>query len=61
MRAACPRRFILLAERGVRVRWMCGAHQDFPDETAVDVDVLRDRLGDIPHHHHHHVHREVRH
>jgi hypothetical protein len=49
----CARRFIHLADGGVRVVWACGSQKDFPDETAVDVDILADHL---PTHHHHHAH-----
>lgn len=51
----CNRRFIHLADGGVRVIWNCGAQKDFPDvdERMVDVDILADHL---PTWHHHHVH-----
>lgn len=55
---SCRRRFVLLAAGGVRVRWACGTVRDFPDETAVDVEVLADHLPRSHHHHHHLHHRE---
>jgi hypothetical protein len=39
----------------VKVRWACGTERDFPDETAIDVDLLAERL---PQHHHHHHRRK---
>lgn len=57
MRRHCERTFVILAEGGVRIRWTCGASVDFPNETAVDVDVLADHLP-TTHHHRHHLHKE---
>lgn len=54
----CARRFTILAAGGVRITWDCGAERDVPDETAIDVEVLADRLADVTHHHHHHHHKE---
>lgn len=56
MRAAgCSRTFVLLAEGGVKAMWACGAEVVRPDETAVDVELLRERIP--AEHHHHHWHR----
>lgn len=53
MRAAdCRPRFELLSAGGVRVSWPCGAELVNAEETAVDVELLRDRF---PSHHHHHL------
>ena len=55
----CRRTFVILAERGVRIVWACGAERDFPDETAVDVEILADHLP-RQHHHHPHLHHKER-
>lgn len=47
----CPRKFLILAAGGVRCLWACGAQQDFPTETAVDVEPLESRIDQ------HHKHR----
>lgn len=54
MRSAdCRARFLLLSAGGVRVEWGCGARVISAAETAVDVEMLRDRF---PQHHHHRMH-----
>jgi hypothetical protein len=55
----CGRTFTLLAGGGVRVRWDCGAHKDYPHETAVDVEYLADHLPTAHHHHRHLTHKEA--
>lgn len=54
----CARRFIHRAEGGVKVVWACGAEREFPDETAVDVEILADHLPAVHHHKHHLTHKE---
>lgn len=49
--ADCPRRFIMLAAGGVRVRWACGAETVNPRETGVDLLVLAEK-AEYDHHHH---------
>lgn len=62
MRAAlCPRSFLFLMDGGVRVRWACGATLERPDETAVDVEILRDHIPQDHHHRHHLRHRDMSH
>jgi hypothetical protein len=57
-RRHCSRRFTFLAEGGVKVTWACGAQREFPDETAVDVEVLADHLPEAHHHQHHFPHHK---
>jgi hypothetical protein len=58
---ACPRRFMLLAQGGVRISWGCGAVKDVANETgAVDMDILAERFADVDHHHRHHLHHDSR-
>lgn len=59
MRAAdCPRRFVLMADGGVRVVYGCGDAVEDPDEVAVDLAILEDRVD--RHHHHHRLPRHGR-
>lgn len=48
----CVRRFTILTAGGVRCVWACGAHRDFPDEVAIDVEFLADHLPTSHHHRH---------
>ena len=54
----CARRFIHMADGGIKVVWTCGAEREFPDETAVDVEYLADHLPAQHHHKHHLTHKE---
>lgn len=54
----CGRRYLILADGGVRVTWDCGAEKVVTDETAIDVEVLADHTADIAHHHKRHLHHK---
>ena len=54
----CTRRFVLLAEGGVKVLWSCGAALVVANETAVDLEYLADHLPTHHHHKHHLTHKE---
>ena len=51
----CERTFTVLADGGVKVTFACGAELVRREESAVDVELLRERFPQA-HQHRHHLH-----